>query len=222
MNHRPVLFPFGLTLTALLAIIVFIQLGILRIAFNKLGLSNEAAYLLLIASLVGSLVNIPLLTIKNNAKHSNAVPIVYRQLFHHAIPHLQGHTLIAINVGGAIVPTGFSLYLIFTQDVAPLSIFLSICIVALICYIFSRPLPGIGIGMPILIAPLNAAMIALLIDPQHAPVLAYVSGTLGVLIGADLFRLNDIRTMSTPVASIGGAGTFDGIFITGIIAVLLA
>ena len=51
--------------------------------------------------------------------------------------------------------------------------------------------------------------------------LAYIAGTLGVLIGADIFRLKDIRKMGTPVASIGGAGTFDGIFITGIVAVLL-
>lgn len=222
MNHRPALFPFGLTLAALLVVIVFIQLGILRIAFNKLGLSNEAAYLLLFTSLLGSLVNIPLLTIKSNAKHSNTFPVVYRQLFHRAIPHFQGRTLIAINVGGAIVPASFSFYLIFTQDVTLLSILLGICIVTPICYIFSRPLPGIGIGMPILIAPLNAALVALLIDPQHAPVLAYISGTLGILIGADLFRLNDIHTLGTPVASIGGAGTFDGIFITGIIAALLA
>jgi uncharacterized membrane protein len=43
-----------------------------------------------------------------------------------------------------------------------------------------------------------------------------------VLIGADLLRFGDIRAMGAPVASIGGAGTFDGIFITGLVAVLLA
>jgi uncharacterized membrane protein len=50
--------------------------------------------------------------------------------------------------------------------------------------------------------------------------LAYVSGSLGVLIGADLFNLEKIRGLGAPVASIGGAGTFDGVFLTGIIAVL--
>jgi uncharacterized membrane protein len=43
-----------------------------------------------------------------------------------------------------------------------------------------------------------------------------------VILGADILRLKDIRHMGTPIASIGGAGTFDGIFITGIVAVLLA
>jgi uncharacterized membrane protein len=51
--------------------------------------------------------------------------------------------------------------------------------------------------------------------------LAYIAGTLGILIGADLLRLPTVRSMATPVASIGGAGTFDGIFLTGIFAVLL-
>jgi uncharacterized membrane protein len=42
------------------------------------------------------------------------------------------------------------------------------------------------------------------------------------LIGADLTNLDKVRGLGAPVASIGGAGTFDGIFLTGILAVLLA
>jgi uncharacterized membrane protein len=48
-----------------------------------------------------------------------------------------------------------------------------------------------------------------------------VSGTLGALIGADLTNLRGIGKLGAPMASIGGAGTFDGVFLTGIIAVLL-
>ena len=51
--------------------------------------------------------------------------------------------------------------------------------------------------------------------------LAYVSGVLGTLIGADLTNLGAIKKIGAPVASIGGAGTFDGVFLSGIIAVLL-
>ena len=76
--------------------------------------------------------------------------------------------------------------------------------------------------MPMLVAPLTAAITAALINPEYSAPLAYICGTIGVLIGADLLRLKDIRKMGTPIASIGGAGTFDGIFITGIVAVLLA
>jgi hypothetical protein len=37
-----------------------------------------------------------------------------------------------------------------------------------------------------------------------------------------LLNLGKIQGLGAPVASIGGAGKFDGIFLTGIIAVLLA
>jgi uncharacterized membrane protein len=41
-------------------------------------------------------------------------------------------------------------------------------------------------------------------------------------VGADLCHLSAVDHSGTPVTSIGGAGTFDWIFVTGIIAVLLA
>jgi uncharacterized membrane protein len=52
--------------------------------------------------------------------------------------------------------------------------------------------------------------------------LAYISGSLGTLIGADLLNLDKLQGLGAPIASIGGAGTFDGIFLTGIVAVLMA
>jgi len=64
--------------------------------------------------------------------------------------------------------------------------------------------------------------VAVLIAQHHAAALAYVGGSLGTLIGADLLNLGTVQRLGAPVASIGGAGTFDGIFLTGIMAVLLA
>jgi uncharacterized membrane protein len=97
----------------------------------------------------------------------------------------------------------------------------AIAIVSFVSYRLSRPVPRLGIAMPVLVAPFTAAITALLINVEYAAPLAYISGTLGVLIGADLLRLGDIRTLGAARASIGGAGTFDGIFITGIVAALL-
>jgi uncharacterized membrane protein len=56
---------------------------------------------------------------------------------------------------------------------------------------------------------------------QCRVVTAYVGGVLGTLIGADLLNLGKIRNLGAPIASIGGAGTFDGIFLSGFIALLL-
>jgi uncharacterized membrane protein len=64
--------------------------------------------------------------------------------------------------------------------------------------------------------------VALLLARQHAAPLAYIAGSLGTLVGADLLNLNRLQGLGAPVASIGGAGTFDGIFLTGILAVLIA
>ena len=56
---------------------------------------------------------------------------------------------------------------------------------------------------------------------RGAPV-AFVAGVLGPLVGADLMLLKDITRVSAGMLSIGGAGTFDGIVLSGMLAALLA
>ena len=202
-------------------LLIVIQLEILTIAFSKLGLSLAEAYLLLCSSLFGSVLNLPLFRIKAELTEQEIPLRMWRLLrMNHLV--FEGKTTIAINVGGCLIPLGFSLYLLTNTAVGLFDALLGISLVSVASFMSSRPIQGMGIGMPIFIAPISAALAALLIDPEHSAPLAYVAGTLGVIIGADLFRLKDIRHMGTPIASIGGAGTFDGIFITGIVAVLLA
>lgn len=98
---------------------------------------------------------------------------------------------------------------------------LCVGLVAAVSRIFSRVEPRVGVTMPLFLAPLSAASIALLLDPVHAAPLAYVGGTIGVLLGADILRLRQPARLGAPLAAIGGAGTFDGVFLTGIVAVLL-
>ncbi len=208
-------------LIALSFLIGIIQFGLMAVAFDKLGLSPMAAYLLLISSLFGSFFNLPLFKIHCDLPRPGVIPIpgmLWRQ------PQLSftGYTVIALNVGGGLIPVLFSLYLMAHHSLPLLDTVLGISAIAFLSHAFSRPLPGIGIAMPIFIAPLSAALVALVINPALSAPLAYICGTLGVLIGADLIRLNDIRQLGMPFAAIGGAGTFDGIFITGIVAVLLA
>jgi uncharacterized membrane protein len=81
--------------------------------------------------------------------------------------------------------------------------------------------PGVGIAVPIFIPPIVTAIVALGLRRWNPAPLAYIAGSLGTLIGADLLNLNKVRDLGAPVASIGGAGKFDGIFLTGVVAVLL-
>lgn len=209
---------FLIFLFAIAFLLGFVQVGLLTIAFDKLGLSQGAAFTLLFTSLIGSMINLPLFQVRAHTPPNSIIP----QLPVNIPAKFKGRVIISLNVGGGLIPILFSLYLMDNHPLALYEVIPGIATVAAICYTISRPVPGLGIAMPIFIAPISAAMIALLISPQYSAPLAYICGTLGVLIGADIFRIRDIQRMGTPFAAIGGAGTFDGIFITGIVAVLLA
>jgi uncharacterized membrane protein len=219
--------PFSYTWLLAIALLVgflvaFVQVGALVIAFDKLGLSAESAFLLLFASIFGSMINLPLFTIRAQRGSLDQVPPRLQGLLRQAMREFKGRTLIALNVGGGLIPVMFSAYLLHHNPLPLWDVVLAIGLVTAVCYAFSQPIPGLGIGMPLFVAPVAAAIVALIVNSEQSAPLAYVCGVLGVLIGADLLRLGDIRCMGVPIASIGGAGTFDGIFLTGFVAVLLA
>lgn len=200
-----------------------IQLQLLSIAFQKLGLSPHGALLLMLGTLLGSGINIPVARVTTTADFSANLPIPRRgQIWPPADLSQTGQTIIAVNLGGCLIPVGIALYLVIRQLVNPADLLLALFVVTTASYVFSRPVPGIGIAMPALLAPLVTVVTALILAPENAAPLAFSSGVLGVLLGADILRLREIRHMGVRIASIGGAGTFDGVFLTGIIAVLLA
>ena len=213
----------ALFIVALAVLLAFVQFGILTLALQKLGLSRNGAFLLLIACLFGAWFNIPLFTVSSPPPPMERIPPLFRGLLrHHPELFSSGRTVVAVNVGGCVLPVLFSVYLLSQHPQLFAHALLGVAIVALFSHVISRPVPGLGIAMPVFVAPVFAALTAIVLAPELSAPLAYVSGTLGVLIGADLLRLRDIHALGTPLASIGGAGTFDGIFITGIVAVLLA
>jgi uncharacterized membrane protein len=214
--------PFLLLALVLGLTLVVIQLGAISVAFDKLGLSAHSAALLLFTSLFGSFVELPLMSLPVERLQAAEVPWLYRGLWPPRRPEFQGRTQVTVNVGGCLVPASFSVYLLLHQQIPVGEVILAVAAVAVISRVASRPIPGLGIAMPLFVAPLSAVLVTWCFHAEHNAALAYLSGTLGVLIGADLMRLSDIRRLGAPRASIGGAGTFDGIFLTGILAVLLA
>ena len=199
-----------------------IQIGVVTVAFDRLGLSQNAAILLLLMSLGGSAINLPLFTMDATRSPDPELKRKMQAMSRLAPRVPEGKVLIAVNVGGCVIPVAFSLYLLQYHPLPVLAVIGAIAIQSGICYAFSRPIRGMGIGMPILVAPIAAAVVAVTLAPEQSAPLAYICGTLGVLAGADLLRLRDVRGLGSPLASIGGAGTFDGVFITGLVAVLLA
>ena len=201
-------------------LVAVVQLGLITMTFDKLGLSPHSAFVLLLCSLFGSSINLPLFSVRAQLPPELVEGVFYgllrgpRRLF-------SGRTRVMVNVGGGVIPAAFSLYLFTHARLDVVQTLLAILVVAAVSYRLSRPIPGLGIAMPIFVAPLTAAMVALALGGDNPAPLAYISGSLGVLLGADLFRLRDIPRLGVSLVSIGGAGTFDGIFITGLVAVLL-
>ncbi|MGR9087556.1 MAG: DUF1614 domain-containing protein [Gammaproteobacteria bacterium] len=199
-----------------------IQIHIFEIAFAKLGLTPEITLLLLIGTLIGSGINLPLFSLRTRQAGHLVVSPGKKPFWEIYQPIREGRIVIAVNVGGCIIPVGMCLYFMSLQLIDPINILIALSAVTALCYKISRLIPGFGVGMPMLIAPLAAATLALILDHEHAAHLAYVSGVLGVLFGADILKLKEIVNLGAPIAAIGGAGTFDGIFLTGIMAALLA
>jgi uncharacterized membrane protein len=222
LHYLPLPLSFYSLLAAIyLALVALIQIGILRYAYTRIGIGPGAVLLLLLASLLGSYFNIPVAHLPGRQVFAHRYIGYFGMRY--AVPVVVDWpgTIIAVNVGGALVPGIVSLYLLIKSELWVLSIIATACVAA-ICNTVAHPVQGLGIALPVFVPALTAGIVAMVLSRHHAAALAYISGSMGTLIGADLLNLGAIRAMGAPVASIGGAGTFDGIFLAGILAVLIA
>lgn len=192
-------------------------------SLGKLHLSPSTALTLLIATFIGGLINIPvksIVTDRNVTVHPLAIyglTDLWPQL-----RRIRRHTIIAVNVGGCLIPVGLVLYEIVqlapSSPQALVAVAAGCLVNSLACFLIARPVPNTGIVMPGVISPVIAAIIALLLAPDAAAPVAFAIGVIGPLVGADLMHLKDIEATEIGIVSIGGAGTFDGIVLSGIVA----
>jgi len=213
---------FSILIGALLGLfILLLVLDLLRHAYLNLGVSPRTAMYLLVGSLIGSYFNIPIAELPGGQVVSDQTVTFFGVQYNVPVVAYSAGTVVAVNVGGAVIPTLMSAYLLITRNLW-IKGTIATAIVALVLHWLAEPVPGIGIAVPVVFPAVTTAIVALLLSRESAAPLAYIGGGLGTLIGADLSNLDKVRGLGAPVASIGGAGTFDGIFLTGILAVLLA
>jgi uncharacterized membrane protein len=221
-HHFPSLF---LLLAIVFAVLVAIlQIGILGYAYEKIGISRRAAFAILFCSLAGSYINIPIAEFPARQELIEPQVVLDRWGLHYVAPPQIKEwpgTVLAINVGGAVIPTLLSIYLMGKNQIYGHAA-IGIAIVSILVYILAEPIPQMGIAVPIFFPPVVSALVAILLSRDYAAPLAYISGCMGTLIGADLLNLGELSRLGASIASIGGAGTFDGVFLTGMLAVLLA
>ena len=208
--------------TDIIRLIVYISLPILFLyftylfitkAFNYMGFSSfEAVVIVFISFLFGFEIFIFGVNISN----------IY--LFSY------NNWNLFINIGGAVIPIILGLYLIFKKNIKLKKILISISIVTFIAFFVTQPIANRGIVayfpyafLPAIFASISSMFLSWKDFKKAAP-LAYISGTFGVLIGADflhLWELLDMNIINEGNAVIGGADVFDMVFFTGIIAVIL-
>jgi len=212
---------FSVLILLFAGLIILIQLRILRYAYMRLGVGPGAALFLLFGSLIGSYFNIPITVLPGLPVRSGQIVEFFGMRY--VVPMVVSWpgTVLAVNVGGAVIPTLMSTYLVIRYQLW-LKATLATVAIALVIHAMATPVPGIGIAVPVFAPVVATAILAFILSREYAPPLAYIGGSMGTLIGADLLNLDKISGIGAPIASIGGAGTFDGIFLTGILAVLLA
>jgi uncharacterized membrane protein len=225
----PLALPFFIILLLLpfflLAIAALLGLVAADLASKALGLTPVKALVIYLAILLGSLFNIPVYEFKSPGRVQP--PMLPYMGARYKLPSWLGHrTILAVNVGGCIIPAALSIY--FALGLPLISLLLTTVVVTLGVYYFSRPVRSVGIMTPVLVPPLLAVVVSLIALHLYGggygtlARLAFASGVFGTILGADVMHLPGIRKMGPDFVSIGGAGTFDGILLTGIIATVLA
>jgi uncharacterized membrane protein len=231
------LLPFSIVILllalAIPIIVVYLFLRLSETALEMVGFNHWHASLAVFGSIIGSLIDIPLVAVPITAYPTWYIMLA--RLSPEDISSIFHPVILAVNLGGCIIPLAISAHLLFQGKASPGKALVGIAVVAAITYYFAEAIPGEGIVLPFWLSPLLAAICGLVLAGGYkgAPALAYISGTIGTLIGADLLSLLtpgilpalssvSLHKTGPLVLSIGGAGVFDGIFLTGIMSVLLA
>ncbi|MCX8172218.1 MAG: DUF1614 domain-containing protein [Archaeoglobaceae archaeon] len=221
----PIILPLFLILIIvpfLILAFVFAGSAVLGLLF---GVDSEKSLLLFGMIVVGSMINIPLYERKG-------IELVQRYEIFGFIYSVKSKKklVIAINVGGCVLPLILSMKLLHDvyEFLNPLYLAGALLVSSTIIYWFAKPIVGVGIVIPMLIPPVVAMITSyIVVFLSEAPLLllpkvSFLVGVLSTVLGADVLHLREIERIGYGVISIGGAGTFDGIFLTGIFAVLFS
>ena len=185
----------------LLGLFILLQIGLLSRAYSALGLDPRAVTLVLFGSLLGSYINLPLVRLPEERVVAREVVEIFGVPFLAPVTVDWPGTILAINVGGAVIPILLSFYLLVRYRLWGPGVVI-VAIVAFVVHRMATPIRGVGISVPTFAPPLLAALVALVLSRRFAAPLAYIGGSLGVLIGADLHQ-------SRPLAQPWRSGSLD-------------
>jgi uncharacterized membrane protein len=196
----------ALFISGLVLLLFFLYVSSIEKVFERIGFSRQEAASILTVTLLLGWISIPIFPYNG--------------------------WWVGISIGGGIVPLIVCYVLLKSKRVHMAEASIGIVIVAVVTYFITRAEEGVGIvtDLPFAFAPALAgglyAMSTFWIDIKKAAPLAYFSGVVGTLVGADVFHLTEILSFKAPaegfhMLSIGGANIFDMVYLSGIVAVVV-
>ncbi|WP_227766156.1 DUF1614 domain-containing protein [Zhaonella formicivorans] len=192
-------FPVGMI--ALLIVTILVYFGLAHRVLDRMRLTDKAALIILASIIIGSFINIPL---------------------------SRGRVDASINVGGGIVPVVLAIYVLSRAGTSKewiralgATVATALAVFFINTYLMSEDPWQTGTDFidPLYVYPLVAGLVAYLVGRSRRS--AFIAAILGVL-SLDVVDFIRLQAGGTPGAvNIGGAGAFDTIILSGIVAVLL-
>jgi uncharacterized membrane protein len=133
--------------------------------------------------------------------------------------------VVSINITGFLVPISVAICIVMLRKVTALATLISIVLVAAVAFFVTNVTSGaIVIEFPWWLAPVAVAAIcgysgAKDSDPLNYAALAYVAGSMGVLVGGDLAKIPEFVARGGYYLVLGGGGMLDFVFLLGVFAV---
>jgi len=156
-NHHPVDLAGVLVLAFLAAtVMALLLLGAIEYAYRRLGIGEGALLTLLWLSLFGGLVNVPLVRLAGRARPGIDEIVIFGVRYRLPTLRRDTPTVLAVNVGGALIPTGLSAYLVIKDDIWWQAL-IGVLVVASVVHAAARPVADVGIVVPGLVSPVLAA-----------------------------------------------------------------
>ncbi len=187
--------PIGMITLVVVAVLVYF--GVAQRVLDRMGLTDRAALLFIAAMFFGSY-----------------------------LPDIPLTGTLAINIGGGIVPIALALYLLVRADTARernraiiATIIAAAAIYGTMKILPVEPIYSILLD-PMYIFALLAGLIAYLAGRSRRS--AFIAGTMGIVLTDIISRIELGLTGGRGTTVIGGAGIFDTVVLSGIIAVGLA
>src|ERR1035437_9483990 len=131
---------FSILVVLLAGLIILVQLRILRYAYMRLGVGPGLALLLLFGSLIGSYFNIPIAILPGPPVRTGQIVEFFGMRY--AVPLVVSWpgTVLAVNVGGAVIPTLMSAYLVIRYQLW-LKAALATAAIAFVIHSMATPVP---------------------------------------------------------------------------------